>query len=91
MVSNAFELDQHVKIWLEGVGSFLDFCVWNDHVIPDEVAPGIFQRNFTTKEEDGRRIGTYSMKLFREKLPGKKINFTSSEKEGTTFRFSLSM
>jgi len=91
MVINALEASDEngeVKIWLERQDDFLSFCVWNAQEIPQNVAKRIFQRNFSTKEGAGRGIGTYSMKLLGEKILGGKVSFTSSNKEGTTFRFT---
>jgi signal transduction histidine kinase len=92
MITNALEATRKngaVKVWLERSKKFIVFCVWNRNVISEDVARRIFQRNFSTKEDDGRGIGTYSMKLFGEKYLGGKVSFTSSEKGGTVFRFSL--
>lgn len=64
MIINALEAtaeNGEVKIWLEHEGDFLSFCVWNDQEIPQDVTNRIFQRNFSTKEQAGRGIGTYSM------------------------------
>lgn len=91
MVINALEASDEngeVKIWLEHQDGFLSFCVWNAQEIPQNVAKRVFQPNFSTKEEAGRGIGTYSMKLLGEKILGGKVSFTSSKKEGTTFRFT---
>ena len=52
----------------------------------DGIVPRIFQRNFSTKAEAGRGIGTYSMKLLGEDVLGGEVGFTSSEKDGTVFR-----
>ncbi len=76
-----------VKIWLEYEDNLLSFCVWNAEEIPPQIANRIFQRNFSTKEQAGRGIGTFSMKLFGEKILGGQISFTSSKKNGTTFKF----
>jgi len=62
--------------------------VWNGGEIPQEIAARIFQRNFSTKEQAGRGIGTFSMKLFGEKILGGQVSFTTSKKEGTIFRFA---
>jgi hypothetical protein len=48
----------------------------------------------TEREEDNSGVGhdeveTYSMKLFDVKILGGQASVTSSEHEGTTFRFSL--
>jgi hypothetical protein len=34
------------------------FCVWNQEVIPEDIALRIFQRNNSTKKESGRGMGT---------------------------------
>lgn len=91
MIINALEATAEnggVKIWLEYESDFLSFCVWNDQEIPQDVANRIFQRNFSTKEQAGRGIGTYSMKLLGEKILGGQVSFTTSKTEGTIFRFT---
>jgi len=91
MTLNALEATEEngvVKIWLEHENDLLSFCVWNAQEIPQEIANRIFQRNFSTKEQAGRGIGTFSMKLFGEKVLGGKVSFTSSEETGTTFKFT---
>jgi K+-sensing histidine kinase KdpD len=65
------------------------FMVWNQGSIPDEVAPRIFDRYFTTKDGPGRGLGAYSMRLFAEKCLGGKIDFVSSQQDGTLFRLFL--
>ena len=92
MIINALEAtaeNGEVKIWIEHNGDFLSFCVWNAEEITGDVKNRIFQRNFSTKSELGRGLGTYSMKLFGEEVLGGKVDFTTSEAEGTVFRFSL--
>jgi len=92
MIINALEAtakNEVVKIWLEHEGAFLSFFVWNSQEIPQEITNRVFQRNFSTKEQAGRGIGTYSMKLFGEKILGGKVSFRTSHKEGTVFKFSL--
>ncbi len=91
MIINALEAtaeNGEVKIWLKQEGDFLSFCVWNAQEIPHDVTSRIFQRNFSTKEQAGRGIGTYSMKLLGEKILGGKVSFTTSKTDGTTFRFT---
>lgn len=92
MIVNALEateIENEVKIWIAPpTQTYLTFCVWNDAVIPQEIQKRIFQRNFSTKNESGRGIGTYSMKLFGEGTLGGKVTFSSSPEEGTLFRFS---
>ena len=92
MVTNALEATDEngtVKIWFDDDDSYLVFCVWNSKSIPEEIQHRIFQRNFSTKEGAGRGIGTYSMQLLGEKLLGGKVSFSSSEQEGTIFKFAL--
>lgn len=92
MIINALEATEEngvVKIWIEQEGNQLHFCVWNAQEIPAEIVNRIFQRNFSTKKQSGRGIGTFSMKLFGEEILGGQVSFTTSEKEGTVFRFSL--
>ena len=91
MIINALEAtaeNGEVKIWFERVGDFLSFCVWNAQEIPQDITNRIFQRNFSTKEQAGRGIGTYSMKLLGEKILGGQVSFTTSKTEGTVFRFT---
>jgi sensor histidine kinase regulating citrate/malate metabolism len=92
MVTNALEASgpgDAVKVWLEPVEGGLVFLVWNKQAIPADIARRVFQRNFSTKAELGRGLGTYSMKLFGEELLGGQVDFTTSESDGTTFRFVL--
>ncbi len=91
MIINAFEASgEHgtIKIWLERNEDFLTFCVWNEQNIPYEAVNRIFQRNFSTKKQDGRGIGAFSMKLLGEKILGGEVSFKSSREDGTVFRFA---
>lgn len=92
MVINAFEATEpggEVRIWAEREKGSIQFCIWNRAAIPAGICKRIFQRNFSTKQDMGRGLGTYSMKLFGELCLGGKVSFTSTQKEGTTFRFKL--
>jgi K+-sensing histidine kinase KdpD len=92
MVTNALEATDPggtVKVFIEPGGNTVTFCVWNSKHIPEKHALRIFKRNFTTKQQPGHGIGTYSMKFFGETILGGIVNFTTSEAEGTTFRLSL--
>jgi len=94
MIINALEANEKndvVKIWAEDKDNFLSINIWNRKSIPSEIANRIFQRNFSTKAQAGRGIGTYSMKLFGEKILGGKVAFTSSEKSGTVFTFTQNL
>ncbi|OKY75498.1 MAG: histidine kinase [Desulfobulbaceae bacterium DB1] len=92
MIINALEAteqDGNVRVWLEKRENFLAFCVWNRETIAEDIGRRIFQRNFSTKEEAGRGVGTYSMKLFGEQILGGKVDFISSAEAGTVFKFYL--
>ncbi|MBU2629399.1 MAG: sensor histidine kinase [Proteobacteria bacterium] len=90
MIINALEATEKkssIKVWTEQEGDFTSFFVWNSQHIPQDIANRIFQRNFSTKEQSGRGVGTYSMKLFGEKILRGQVSFTSSKEDGTTFKF----
>jgi hypothetical protein len=92
MVTNALEATgrgEAVRVFTEPGGNTITFSVWNKKHIPHEHAQKIFTRNFTTKEQLGHGLGTYSMKLFGEKVLGGIVTFTTSESEGTTFNLTL--
>ncbi len=84
----ATEKDGVVRVWSEQEDDSIYICVWNSQAMRTEISRRIFQRNFSTKSQAGRGIGTYSMKLFGEKILGGKVSFTSSEENGTVFKFS---
>ncbi|NLZ16973.1 MAG: ATP-binding protein [Desulfobulbaceae bacterium] len=90
MAINALEASNEqdtVKIWVEEQPEEVVFKVWNAQVIQEDVARRIFQRNFSTKQQEGRGIGTFSMKILGEKILHGNVAFTSSQQEGTTFSF----
>ncbi|MFT3831300.1 MAG: ATP-binding protein [Opitutaceae bacterium] len=92
MAINALEATPaggEVRIHTTRESAALAFRVWNEAPIPPEIALRIFQRNFTTKGDLGRGLGTYSMKLVGERLLHGRVEFTSSALEGTTFAFAL--
>ena len=92
MVINACEatpMGGTVKLGMEQHDKEIDFTVWNSETIDPEVQRRIFQRHFSTKNQPGRGIGTYSMKLFGERYLGGRVTFTSTGEEGTVFRLSL--
>jgi signal transduction histidine kinase len=92
MVTNGFEAvqkQQTVKVWMERKEQHLSFKVWNDGVIAEDIRDRVFQRNFSTKEQSGRGIGTFSMKLLGEKILGGKVDFITSAETGTTFSLTL--
>lgn len=88
MVLNALEatpLEGKIKINVKTDKNTIAFSVWNKGKIKEKIAGRIFQRNFSTKSQIGRGIGTFSMKLLGEEVIGGKVDFTTSEKEGTIF------
>jgi len=92
MIINALEATEDhgfIKLWIDYNHSWLSFSVWNKQPMPEEVAHRVFQKNFSTKKEEGRGIGTFSMKLFGEKILKGDVRFSSSIDEGTLFTFSL--
>jgi signal transduction histidine kinase len=92
MLTNAFEATDaggEVKLWVEDGKDAITFHVWNGKAIPADVARRVFQRHFTTKQELGRGLGTYGMKLFGEQFLGGTVSFTSSETDGTVFCLRL--
>ncbi len=92
MVTNALEATPEgkaVTLSIEPLHNAVSFRVWNPGAIPEAIALRVFQRNFSTKEKMGRGFGTYSMKLFGEKVLGGMVSFTTSEADGTTFSFTL--
>jgi signal transduction histidine kinase len=92
MLINAFEGTDEgdaVRMWIDPLPGGAVFSVWNKKAIPPDIAKRVFQRNFSTKADVGRGLGTYSMKLFGEEILGGKVDFNTSELEGTVFRFSL--
>ena len=92
MLTNAFEATEEggeVRLWVESTEKEVCFCVWNKTVIEEDVALRIFQRNFSTKQESGRGMGTYAMKMIATESLGGKVDFTTSESEGTCFRLWL--
>lgn len=92
MTVNALEATEEggeVRFWIEHEERVITFCVWNGQAIPEPVRKRVFQRNVSTKEGSGRGLGTYSMKFFGEEVLGGRVDFTTSESEGTVFRFRL--
>ena len=92
LVLNALEATERtgrVEVRTEVTDDEVVFCVWNRAYIPATVQQRIFQKNFSTKDEPGHGLGTYSVKLLGETLLGAQVDFTSSEAKGTEFRVCL--
>jgi signal transduction histidine kinase len=91
MIKNGLEASEsgdNVILTCYTEGDEAVFTVQNKGVMSEEIRSQIWQRSFSTKGED-RGIGTYSMKLFTEDYLGGRIDFTSDDAEGTTFRIYL--
>jgi signal transduction histidine kinase len=92
MLKNGLEATapgQTVTLSCSDRGDRAEFTVHNQEVMPVEVQLQIFQRSFSTKAEEGRGIGTYSIKLLGEQYLGGKVEFTSREPEGTLFVLTI--
>jgi hypothetical protein len=92
MVTNAMEATPaggEVRFWIETDDTTVTFCVWNALAMSEGVARRIFQRNFSTKPGSGRGLGTYAMRLLGETFLRGKVDFTTSEADGTLFRFQV--
>ncbi|WP_246434061.1 sensor histidine kinase [Spirochaeta isovalerica] len=92
MINNALEATGEgdtISLKAHRDEDIVKITVRNPGFIPEDVQLRIFQRNFSTKSRTGRGLGTYSMKLFGEKVLGGRIGFTSTEREGTEFYLSL--
>ncbi len=92
MITNAFEASEETGIvdvyWVREDRS-VRFTVHNETFISEDNQLRIYQRNFSTKEEPGRGIGTYTMKLFGEDMLGGSVGFSSHREKGTDFYISL--
>jgi K+-sensing histidine kinase KdpD len=91
MVKNALEASlagQVVTISAKTNGEKLKFSVHNPKFMPREIEMQVFMRSFSTKGAQ-RGLGTYSMKILGEQHLGGKVDFKTSETEGTTFFIEL--
>lgn len=92
LVKNALESSgpgDEVVVFAEQTGEHVTIAVQNRRPIPESVRNSIFKRFATTKKERGRGIGTYSVKLFVEQYLAGKVDFTSSDEEGTIFTITI--
>lgn len=92
MVKNALEATttaERVTVTFELSDGTPCFYVHNPGVIPEAYSLQIFKRSFSTKGEQGRGLGTYSMKLFGEQYLGGTVGFTTGEASGTCFYIRL--
>lgn len=92
MISNALEAtieNGEIFVWYETDDFGTTFFVKNDAYISEKNQLRIFQRNFSTKDGEGRGIGTYSIKFLGEKILKGKVKFVSSKNKGTIFSFRI--
>jgi signal transduction histidine kinase len=95
LVKNALEASdagQTVSIGCKEVSNGVEFWVHNPNSMPNDVKLQVFKRSFSTKGKD-RGLGTYSVRLLTERYLGGSVSFSSSVKNGTTFkvRYPLSL
>jgi Histidine kinase-, DNA gyrase B-, and HSP90-like ATPase len=87
MIKNAIEASgkgQTVTVSCKKDKNNVIFSVHNPTSISRKVQLDLFKRSFSTKSA-GRGWGTYSMKLLTENYLNGKIEFNSTEEDGTTF------
>ena len=88
LIKNALEASRPgdtITVSYENDSDGIKFMVHNRGEMSEEVQCQLFNRGFSTKKERGRGLGTYSIKLLVERYLNGKVNFTSDEKEGTSF------
>ena len=92
MLKNALEATapgQTVTLSCTEDGHSTAFTVHNCEIMPADVQMQVFQRSFSTKAEDGHGVGTYSIKLLGERYLQGKVEFTSRQRDGTSFVLTL--
>jgi hypothetical protein len=92
MLKNAFEASHDgdtVRLWADELADVTLIKVWNKGYIPENIQLRIFQKHFSTKDEIGRGVGTFSMKFLGEKILKCKVGFESSETKGTVFWIAI--
>lgn len=88
MVLNALEASKRgdtIELWGHSQGGRVRISVTNTGEMPLEVQLQLFKRSFSTKQKEGRGLGTYSMKLFGERYLGGTVDFISSNGMTTFF------
>ncbi len=92
LIKNALEASkktESIKIYCDVEEDSILFNVQNDAVIPEQIQLQLFQRSFSTKEANGRGIGTYSVKLLTEQYLNGSVAFISNTKVGTIFTIRI--
>lgn len=91
MVANALEASpDQGTVTLHATGGIrgVELSVHNPGFMPREVQLQVFQRGYSTKDED-RGMGTYAMKLLGEQYLRGRVSFRSGARLGTVFRIAL--
>lgn len=88
MVINALEAckpGDTIRLFTACSDTMVKISVSNPGEIPHEVQLQLFKRSFSTKGQEGRGLGTYSMKLFGERYLKGKVGFQVAEGITTFF------
>jgi len=91
IIENALEAtvtEEQVTVNCRQKGQQIEFSVFNNASIPDEIQLQLFKRHFSTREESSG-MGAYCARLLAEKYLGGKISCFSSPAHGTTFILTL--
>ncbi|WP_347841391.1 HAMP domain-containing sensor histidine kinase [uncultured Draconibacterium sp.] len=91
MIKNAIEINlpnDTITLCCQNQEDCTMISVHNNSFIPIKIQNQLFKRFYSTKGK-GRGLGTYSMKLLGERYLNGKVNFTSTEEDGTTFYIKL--
>ncbi|HPA44830.1 MAG TPA: PAS domain-containing sensor histidine kinase [bacterium] len=91
LIKNGLEACQKgetVTVGCEREDGVVYFQVHNPGYMERDTQLQVFHRSFSTKSKD-RGLGTYSVRLLTERYLQGRVSFTSTQKEGTTFRVRL--
>jgi signal transduction histidine kinase len=91
MLLNAFEATPDsggITLSVVDTGASFKFSVTNPGEIPPPIQLRLFQKHFTTKQGEGRGLGTFGMKLFGETFLRGRVSFVCTNHE-TTFVLEL--
>lgn len=92
MVKNALEAvlpSELIQVHFEEHEQGVCFIVHNPGEIEEAVALQIFKRSFSTKNSEGRGLGTYTIKLLGEHYLGGSTGFSTDSEKGTSFYIIL--
>ena len=92
LIKNALEASNpgdEIKIYATHDETTVNFHIFNNKVISPKIQMQIFQMSFTTKDDKGHGIGTYSVKLIVERYLKGKVSFISNAKTKTIFTITI--